>query len=182
MESKLEWKIRRVPVYFHQSEKSFQRAHNLGSRPAAVSIKSPQKTQIHLSPRVNEKNVFQMLGHELIHIIFYQKYKDSIPRWLEEGFANYYSRHGKVNYSWLYKQKKFSDVTKMDHPFKTSSHPVEVHYKTSQALVEMLAEHCDLDNLLRLSVQKKLVDYIKRTCEIRDINQVYRKWLTKKAA
>ncbi len=177
LESRLEWKIRRVAVYFHNSENSFKKAHTLGSRPAAVTIKSPKKTEVHISPRAKDNNFDKIFGHELVHVIFYQKYKGSIPRWLEEGFANFYSRSEKVNYPWLNKQKKFSDVTKMGHPFHPSSIPIAVHYKTSQAVVEMLDERCDLSNLLRLSVEKKLVDFIRRTCQIHDINRAYSQYL-----
>ncbi len=180
LESRLEWKIRRVPVYFHTTEGSFKKAHTLGSRPAAVTIKSPKSTEVHISPRATHKNLDQILGHELVHVIFYQKYKSSIPRWLEEGFANFYSRKGKVSYHWLTKQKKFSDITKMGHPFQPSSIPIAVHYKTSQAIVEMLDERCDLSNLLRLSVKKKLIDFIRRTCRIQDINEAYSQYLLEK--
>jgi glucose/arabinose dehydrogenase len=69
----------------------------------------------------------------------------------------------------------------MGHPFKNPDIDVNVHYRVSQALVEMLEDKCDLKKLLRLSVRKKIETYIQRTCGIQDINQSFRQWIDSKA-
>jgi hypothetical protein len=180
IQQKLEWRIRRIPLFWHQSESSFVKAQTLGPTPAAVTIKSKQKTEIHMGPQVNKKNYEQILGHELVHVIFYQKYNGAIPQWLEEGFANDLSKKEAVNYKWLSQQKIPEDVTKMGHPFKGIPSEIHTQYKVSQALVEMLKKKCDLENLLRLSVERKMTDYIKTYCEIKDINQSFKEWILKK--
>lgn len=177
IQSKLEWKIRKVPIYWHSSMSTYLKAHSLGPMAAAVTIKSRKQTAIHIGPNVDKSDYQEILGHELVHVIFYQKYKGSIPKWLEEGFANFLSRKTKVNYKWLSTQKLPQDVTQMRHPFKGQNIPATLHYKLSQALVEMLDGKCNLDNLLRLSVQKKLLTYIRNTCRIKDINQAFRGWV-----
>lgn len=177
----LEWATRRTPVYWHASEQSFAKAQSLGARPVAVTKKSQSGSSIHLSPRVTVKNYQAILGHELVHLIFYQKYKGAIPRWLEEGFANHLSRKTKVRYEWLRKQNLPADIRSLGHPFSQTDLPVEIHYAVSQAVVAMLDDRCDLQNLLRLSVQRKMADYIKTYCEINDINQAFKDWLSKKA-
>lgn len=180
VQSKLEWRIRRVPLYWHISEESFIKAQSLGAGPAAVTIKSTKKTQIQMGPKVNRDNYQRILGHELVHVIFFQKYKGAIPRWLEEGFANHLSRKEKVNYSWLSQQRLPEDVTKMGHPYQKQGVSVQVHYKVSQALVEMLKKRCDLDTLLRLSVERKMKDYIATYCNIKDINKAFKDWILEK--
>lgn len=180
IQTKLEWSTRRVPIFYHQDQAHFNKAHNLGVGPVAVTIKSPQKTEIHLSPQVTKHNYQRVIGHELVHVIFYQKYRGAIPRWLEEGFANHLSRKTKVNYKWLKKQRLPKDVTSLDHPFKNGTMIPRVHYQVSQALVEMLKKKCDLDNLLRLSVKRKMENYIASYCNIKDVNKAFKLWLQKK--
>lgn len=178
IESKLEWKIRRIPVYWHQSQATYAKAHNLGPLAAAVTVKSPKQTAIHIGPSVDKSDYQQILGHELVHVVFYQKYRHSIPKWLEEGFANFLSRKTKVDYSKLKKLNLPKDVTQMDHPFSGSYTDIKNHYLISQALVEMLDKKCDLSRLLRLSVNRKLMTYIHNTCQIKDINQSFQTWIT----
>jgi hypothetical protein len=55
-------------------------------------------------------------------------------------------------------------------------------YKASQAFAEMLAGKCDLQNLIRLSVERKMEDYMATYCEIKDLNQAFRDWVKKKAS
>lgn len=181
IQSKLEWSTRRIPMIWHETEESFSRAHSLRPLPAAVTIKSPKKVAIHLGPQVTAKNYQAIIGHELVHVIFYQKYRGAIPQWLEEGFANHLARKKPVNYQWLSKQKIPRDVTLMGHPYKAAPSQLILHYKVSQALVEMLKKKCDLSNLLRLSVERKMADYIKTYCNISDINASFKKWIKKKA-
>ena len=80
------------------------------------------------------------------------------------------------------KQKLPDDITKMSHPFSNKAEvKSSVHYITSQAIVEMLDKKCDMENLLRLSVKRKMKDYIKTLCNIPDVNAEFKKWVKLKA-
>ena len=177
VENKLEWKIKRVPVYWHRNHETYSQAHSLGPGAAAVTVKSTKRTEIHIGPDITEKDYEEILGHELVHVIFYQKYKNSIPDWLEEGFANFYARKNKVDKKWLARQNLPADVTSLGHPFKSPVVDIHLTYKISQAMVEFLSKKCDLSNLLRLSVKRNLEDYIKRTCGIDNFDREFKKWL-----
>ncbi|MEZ4872058.1 MAG: hypothetical protein R2827_07405 [Bdellovibrionales bacterium] len=177
IQSELEWTIRRVNVYFYDTEEAFKSAQSLGAIPRAVSVKSKKEQVVHLSPRVNDKNFNQVFAHELVHIVFFQKYKGAIPQWLEEGFANHLGRAHPVNYQWLKSQPLPGDVTQLTHPFKQSQVSIKYHYMASQALVEMLEKKCDMENLLRLSVGRKMSTYIDTYCGIKDINSAFKNWI-----
>ena len=181
IQSKLEWTIRRIEVEYHSNQNQFEKVHSLGKTPSAVTVKTSKIQKIHLGPQVTFKNFDQIFAHELVHVIFAQKYQGSIPRWLEEGFANHLSQKKAVNYLWLSKQNIPKDVTTLEHPFKNSSVGIHLHYTISQALVEMLKKKCDLENLIRLSVERKIEDYIKSYCNITDINKEFKKWIKDKA-
>ena len=91
IQTMLEWDIRKHRAVA-SDEKDFEKAHGLpvagdGSTILAVTIK-PANT-IHIGPNVRESNFDGVLGHELGHVIMYQKYKTAIPSWIEEGLANY---------------------------------------------------------------------------------------------
>jgi hypothetical protein len=136
---------------------------------------------VHLGPDVNDKNFDDVFGHEMVHVIVFQKYKDSIPKWLEEGLANHLAKRGNVDYKWLAKQPFPDDVREMAHPFKGSAALISYRYMASQAFAEMLQKKCELENLIRLSVQRKMEDYMRTYCEIKDLNVAFRDWVKKKA-
>lgn len=151
MQSQLEWTIRRVKVFWYKDQKQFQATHKFGS--LAVAFSRPSDNTVHLGPKVTDANFDQVFSHELVHVISFQKYKQAIPRWLEEGLANYYAKKGKVSYAWLKTQAFPVDVRTLTHPYAIKSvNSTKYHYMASQALVEMIAARCDLRNLLRLSV------------------------------
>lgn len=179
MQTKMEWTIRKIQVYRHDSAASFAKAHSLG--PGVLAVANRTKNEIQIGPSVNEKNFDGVFGHELVHIISGQKYKDAIPSWLEEGLANHLAKNGKVNYAWLAKQPFPEDVTKLGHPFATVVRNPHYHYEASQALAEMIGKKCDLENLMRLSVGKKMTDYLTTYCEIKDLNAEFRAWVKRKA-
>ncbi|MCJ8276393.1 MAG: hypothetical protein HRT44_07510, partial [Bdellovibrionales bacterium] len=181
IQSKLEWTIRRIEVQWHSSQKDFEKVHSLGSGPSAVTIKRNNFQKIHMGPSINDSQFDQIFAHELVLVIFAQKYKGAIPRWLEEGFANHLSQRKKVDYKWLSQQKFPTNITDLEHPFKNSPVSPKFHYRASQGLVEMLDKKCDLENLLRLSVERKMANYIQTYCEIKDINQAFKKWVDEKA-
>ena len=176
----LEWTVRRINVYWYENEADFGKVHNLGPLAVAVTIKG--QDVVHLGRRVKNDNFDQVFAHELVHIIFSQKYQGAIPQWLEEGLASYLSKKGKVDYKWLAKKPFPPDVRQLTHPFKGSADSTRYHYLASQALTEMIASKCDLTNLLRLSVQRKLNDYLSTYCEIKDLNADFQKWIKRKSA
>ncbi|GIL18653.1 MAG: hypothetical protein BroJett040_24040 [Oligoflexia bacterium] len=178
IQSKMEWSIRRAQVIWYSNQADFQQAHKMGEAPIAVSNKTTNT--IHLGPKVTTENFDQVFGHELVHIVSYQKYKESIPKWLEEGFANSLAKAGKVDYPWLARQKRPEDVRSLIHPLNGSPDHIRFHYMASQALVEMLSAKCDIRNLMRLSVGMKMEPYIQTYCNIPDLNKAFDQWVTAK--
>lgn len=181
IQHKLEWTTRRVVVHFHSKLEDFVKVHSLGPFAVAVTITGKGNGTIHLGPNVNEQTFDAVFGHELVHVIVAQKYKDAIPKWLEEGLANHLANRGKVDYKWLAQRAFPADVRELAHPFKGSADGVSYRYKASQALAEMLAQKCELENLLRLSVQRKMENYIKSFCGIKDLNQAFKDWVINKS-
>ena len=171
----MEWTIRRIHVYWHHSQEDFAKHHSFGPRARAITSKS--QNTIRLGPQLNNKNFDQIFAHELVHGISFQKYKGVIPLWLEEGLANYFAKKKRVNYKWLAQQTFPKDVRQMVHKASTSRKKAQYHYIASQALAEMLAKKCDLNNLLRLSVERNMDTYIRNYCEISDLNTTFRKWV-----
>lgn len=176
----MEWDIRRVEVIWYQNQKDFEAAHALGPIPIAVTQRSQNK--ILLGPKVVDSNFDRVFAHELVHVSSAQKYKEAIPKWLEEGIANYVAKFGKIDYVSLAKKPLPNDVTKVNHPINGSEQSVLTNYNISQALTEMIASKCDLRNLLRLSVERKLENYLENICKITDINQSFQKWVKDQAA
>ena len=181
IQMKLEWTVRRVNMFWHSTPKSFAAAQNLGDRALAVTTIRNGEVAIHMGPRVNKDNYQQVVGHELVHVIVYQKYKSAIPKWLEEGLANHLSKKRKVDYGWLAQQELPSSMNDLAHPFKGSPERIAFRYVASQAFAEMLDRKCDLQQLINLSVERKMEDYIVRTCEIKDLAGAFKSWVKKKA-
>lgn len=177
IENLLEWDIRRVNVYWHTDPKEFEAVHKLGPKVMASTNKAT--STVHIGPKVNQENFDGIFGHELTHVIVLQKYKGAIPQWLEEGLANHMGRIGKVDYKFLSEQPQV-DVTSLSHPFKDAI-GVGYHYQASTAMMEMIASRCNLHDLLQLSVGKKMEIYLKNYCEIQDLNQAFRDWISKNA-
>jgi len=169
----LQWDIRRIQAFYHPEAASFQALHGMG--PSVRAFFRRSDSTLHLGPAVNEKNFQPIFSHELVHAIFFQKYKTAIPKWIEEGLANYLGKIGPVDYAWLSTQP-FVNVTALAHP---SSDPtgLRFHYQTSQAVTEMIASKCSLSDLLQLSVGKKMETYLKTYCEIPDVNEAYKAWV-----
>lgn len=181
IQSKLEWSTRRVNVYWYGTQAEFDKVQSFGPQAAAVTKKEGEISTVHMGPTVTNENFDAIFGHELVHVIINQKYKDAVPKWLEEGLANHLAARSKVDYKWLAQQPFPSDVHELAHPFSGSATGVSYRYKASQALAEMLAKKCDLENLIRLSVQRKMDDYIRSFCEIPDLNISFREWVKKKS-
>lgn len=180
----MEWDIRKVSVTWYNNQEEFQKFHGYDASVLAIS-KKPENS-IFLGPRVTTTNFDPVFGHELVHIILFQKYKDSIPKWLEEGLANYVAKQGSVDYPWLASQP-FRDIRTLVHPFlkggsSAAAPNPRYHYQASTAVIEMIASKCSLNDLLQLSVGQKLENYLSTFCEIPDINEDFKKWLQKKGS
>jgi len=188
----LEWDVRKVRVTWHTDAASFEKLHGFGDTVLAFARK--QDNSVHIGPRVTEQNFETVYGHELVHIILFQKFKDAIPRWLEEGLANYVSsvtasKRERVDYKWLATQPP-RDVTQLTHPFvgfgessrnSVSATQPRYHYTASTALIELIASRCDLRDILQLAVGKKLENYLSTYCRITDINSEFLNFVKKKS-
>jgi hypothetical protein len=178
----LEWDIRKVTVRWYASEKDFTQAHGLlsgdGSQVLAISIKP--RNAIYIGPQVDDKAFDGTFGHELVHTIVYQKYKLAIPAWLEEGLANYAAKNAEADYKFL-ASRPFVDVKKLVHPFSAGGPGPRYAYAASTALMQMIASHCDVHELLQLSVGEKLEAYLGTFCGIDDVNGEFQKFVKRKA-
>lgn len=179
IQSLLEWDIRRIEVVWYKDENKFEQMHGLGPLVVAMSRKSDNT--VHLGTKVTKENFDAVFGHELVHIISYQKYKDAIPKWLEEGLANYLSHLSKVDYPWLAGHSAPRNIEELTHPLSGNEDYIRYHYMASQALMEMIASKCDLPNLLRLSVRRKLEDKLDSLCGIKDVTKDFNSWVATKA-
>ncbi len=179
IQTKLEWTIRKIQVYWYTTPEEFRQVNRMSN--AVVAFARRQDNSIHIGPEVNERNFDAIFAHELVHIISYQKYKGAIPKWLEEGMANHLSRQSKLDYKWLSLQTLPVDVRKMDHPFSGTGQDFRLTYAISQALIEMIDAKCDLERLVQLSVERGMEPYLKTYCEILDLNQALSAWIKKKA-
>jgi len=180
IQTQLEWTIRKIEVRWYKDEASFQKSHRLG--PGARAVTNKSTGVIHMGPSVTTAEFDSVFGHELVHVILGQKYKDAVPGWVEEGLANHLAKHGRVDYRWLAGQPFPEDVRKLAHPFTGTVSSPRYHYQASQALAEMIAKKCDMANLLRLSVGMKMDNYLNTYCEIKDLNADFRKWVKSKGS
>lgn len=175
IEHLLEWDIRRVQVRWYKDQAQFEKSHGLGPTVTAYSRKSDNT--VNLGPHVTSENFDGVFGHELVHIVVYQKYRDSIPKWLEEGLANYLGKRGTVDYRWLASQKAPADVRELVHPFSGTEDRTRYCYMASQALAEMIASKCSLHDLLQLSLGSGIEKYLPTFCGIRDLTGEFKKWV-----
>jgi hypothetical protein len=181
----MEWDVRKVNVIWHNSQEEFQNFHHFDSTVLAVSVLP--KNEVHLGPRITTANFDPVFGHEMVHIVLYQKYKEAIPKWINEGLANFIAKQGKVNYPWIATKPFMPDVRALVHPFQQPDGGVlpakvesQYHYQASTALAEMIDSKCGLKDMLQLSVGKNLETYLTTTCEISDINAAFKEWVLSK--
>ncbi len=182
-EKYLEWDIRKVEVFWHPDQAEFQKAHGFDA--SVLAFTRGTDHSVHIGPRVNATNFEAIFGHELTHVIVFQKYKSAIPKWLEEGLANYVGKAAKVDYPWLATQPP-QQISTLGHPFKAVYTPgspsvsAKYHYMASTAAIEMIASKCDLEQLLQLSVGKSLTSYFDTFCGIPDLDDEFKKWIKRK--
>lgn len=174
IEEKLNWQIRRIDVLFYPSEEKLMANSSLSFTTLAFTRREDQS--VHISPKVTKDDFDRIFGHELVHVIFRQKYKSAIPAWLEEGLANNVGSTITVDYPWLKKQN-LGDVTDLVHP-STEPRGHRYHYQASTAVTEMIAAKCKLNDLLMLSVGRKLESYLDTFCKIPDVNAAFKVWVS----
>lgn len=177
VQSFLEWDLRKITVYGYTDLGEFNRQHHLSFSVEAVFRRSD--SSIHISPKIGSEDFRRVFSHELVHAVIFQKYKNAIPIWLEEGLANYVGKYRSPDYRWL-NGKQWSDVTLMGHP-ASSVIDSKIYYFVSAGLIEMIASKCSLKDLLQLSVGAKLTTYLKTYCEISDLNSDFKKWVSLRA-
>jgi hypothetical protein len=185
----LEWDIRKVNVAWFHDEAGFRKAlkqnagqaiSTSGSASTVLAFSQRKQNRIFIGPKVSHENFSGIFGHELGHIIMFQKYKDAIPQWLEEGLANFAAKNVKVDYQWLSEQPEIN-VLEMGHPFQESKVTVKHHYTASTALMEMISARCSIHDLLQLSVAEGLEKYLDTFCQIKDLNAEFKAWVLKKS-
>ena len=186
IEAKLEWDIRKIHVIFHGDRDLFLKEFGVpGASISAFARKSDMS--VHIGPSVDSGQFDGVFGHELSHIISYQKYKDAIPKWLEEGLANLVAKKQKPDYRWLATQLPLPQVQSMGHPFRATSagrevsSSVRLQYEASHALADLLASKCGLHDLLQLSTGSSVEKYIATLCGIQNLDDTLEKWVNRKA-
>jgi len=187
IQGKLEWDIRKIRVVFYLDERSFLKEFGNDSASIAAFARKSDMS-VHVGPAVTTQNFDEVFGHELSHVISYQKYKDAIPRWLEEGLANFVSRKTKPNYGWIASQGALPKVRDMGHPFAPKGIAgvdpavrVRMHYETSHALADLLATRCGMHDLLQLATGSNVEKYLATLCRIPDLDAALKDWVARKA-
>jgi hypothetical protein len=193
VEQLLEWQIRRVTVRFFNDAGAFASENKLKSS-AVVAFTRKSDGTVSLSPQVKENEFDGVLTHELTHVVVNQKYRQAIPDWLEEGLANFISQkvakrlggrgRGVVDYAWLAQQSADS-YTELGHPLGEGKDGtitrVRYRYAASTALMEMIASHCDVFDLMQLALGRRMEPYLKNTCELTDVDAALRAWVAAKS-
>ena len=112
-----------------------------------------------------------MYAHELAHAVVAQKYKTHLPKWLEEGLANWTADKNEVN--WLELSKLFPrmDPREAAHPFLASEiTQTQARYTVSLAALQFLKKKCpSFRELLNLSLNKDLESFMNSYCKIKDL-------------
>ena len=89
------------------------------------------------------------LGHEIAHLILFRLYQRPLPRWLDEGFAEYVSRVARASYQRArnYKARARSQAIPADRPSRSaadhsgglsSDGEIDLFYRESERLVRFL--------------------------------------------
>jgi hypothetical protein len=167
--------MRRTRAAFYTNQQIFISKFNGRAAPDIIAFTKAADQTIHLGPRVNKANFKGVFGHELAHVVLFQKYKTSIPEWLTEGLCNSVAGNEKLSYVWIAQQAPRFDVTKIAHPYgKQNKNNADLHYRVSLALVKMLEQKCpDFRELLNLSLKSKLADFLPTHCSIPDLNTAF---------
>ena len=183
IEMRLEWSIRRTRAFFYSDQALFISKFNGRAASDILAFTKRNDLTVHLGPRINKQNFAGVFGHELAHVILFQKYKDSIPPWLTEGLCNSVAGNEKINYAWLAAQGPRFDISTLEHPYdKQNKNRADLHYRASLAVVKMLQKKCpDFKELLNLSLKSKLADFLPTYCGISKLNETFWTWVDAEA-
>jgi len=178
IEQKLEWSVRKIQVYFYSDHKKLEAAFGY-SAPTILAFMKRSDQSIHLGPKLNAKNFKVIFGHELGHVIITQKYKNSIPGWIEEGLVNKIAGYTKIDYNFLKKFTPRGPVNQLTHPFDAKTlDEVNFKYQAALASINMLEKKCpSFRELINLSLKKNLETFIPTYCKIPDLNKAFWKWI-----
>ncbi len=175
VQKRLEWSIRRIKVKWYHGLPAFRKAH--GFKKDILAFAERKSFKVHMGPAITPKNFKKVFAHELAHVVIFQKWKGRIPKWLDEGLANYAADYKQVDYNYLKKHKQVN-ILKLTHPFSMQA-PVSsrFHYMVSLAAVNFLASKCSIRELLNLALRGSFEKYIKTFCNIPHFNKEFWNWV-----
>lgn len=183
IERKLEWSIRRTTATYYTNSAQMIRNFSGRAAPEIMAFTKSSDLSIHLGPKVTKENFDLIFGHELAHVVIFQKYKGSVPPWLNEGLCNSVAGHKEVRYKWLSQQQPRINISELYHPYDSArASRADVHYIASLAAVKMLEKKCpSFRELLNLALKSNINDYIKTYCQIPDLNKTFWSWVDEQA-
>lgn len=180
IEQKLEWSTRRVDATFYTDQAAFTQALGTAVGPVLAFTRRSDQS-MHFGPDVNAQNFALVFGHELVHVITFQKYKGHVPKWLEEGLANKIAGSVKVDYRALAEHPQVP-VYSFAHPLSASSREeMNFYYMASLAFVNMLEKKCpSFREVLNLSLKDNLEKSLQTYCQLpADPTATFWTWLKK---
>ena len=137
-------------IYIFERPEDWQQFQNAGQlEPWTGGIHSQGSLFIVRNPAYKFSN--NSLGHEITHLLMHRYYPDGIPRWLDEGFAQYVSKNAHASYQrargYLAKPRShlvattdlfpLTALASMDYP--AGADEVTAFYDESERLVRFLA-------------------------------------------
>jgi hypothetical protein len=177
-EQRLEWSTRKIEAYWYPTQESLEDAFGFRA-PTILAFMRRSDQSLHFGPKTTSKNFAVVFAHELGHVIISQKYKNSIPSWIEEGLVNKIAGNTRVNYKFLKNYRPREDVNRMSHPFDAKSmEEVNFKYQAALAAVLMLEKKCpNFRELINLSLKQNLETFIPTYCSIPDVNTAFWQWV-----
>ncbi len=174
IENKLEWSPKRISARFYATENAFVAAHGYPQSPILAFYRSSTK-EIHFGPRVTVENIEKVLAHEMAHAVLAQKYSTRLPKWLEEGLANWAAKNDGVKWRVLAQSKNRLDPRSIHHPIKAADFTdTQLQYQVSMAFVHFLQRKCpSFRELLNLSLKSKLEAFLPTYCGIHDAQKEF---------
>lgn len=178
IEQKLEWSTRKIQVHFYSEQRKLEAGFGF-SAPTILAFTRRSDQSVHLGPKVTAENFKVVFGHELGHVIISQKYKNSIPGWIEEGLVNKIAGYTKINYAFLKKFTPRTPINQLTHPFDAKTmDEVNFKYQAALAAILMLEKKCpDFRELINLSLKQNLETFIPTYCNMPDLNKSFWKWI-----
>jgi hypothetical protein len=182
IESRLEWSIQRINGKFYKSLPEFESAHGYAGSPILAFYRSATK-EIHFGPGVTKLNFEATFAHELAHAVVAQKFQSHLPKWLEEGLANWASDKNEVDWSELAKLFPRMDPKSAAHPFTAQeAGETRARYTVSLAALQFLKKQCpSFRELLNLSLKSNLEDFLASYCKIQDLKTEFWKFVDRRA-